>query len=75
VTEEIVVLFRADPESLSKEDLAKIIAALREYCQAIKIDPKAFDPKTGERKQRKSRKRKVDPTQLDIEDLLTGETS
>jgi hypothetical protein len=63
---DLATIFRKDPEQWTKDDVARVVSRYRE----LKLAPKAFDPKTGERKQKKPRKRKVDPRQVDLEDLL-----
>jgi hypothetical protein len=69
-TEDDAMIFRKDPESWSKEDLRRIIARFRE-AMAQGLFGK-IDPKTGEPKQKKPRKRKVDPCQIDLEDLIAA---
>jgi hypothetical protein len=69
----IAGLFLKDPKILTADDRARIIAAFRDYCARMKIDPKAFDPKTGAPKKR--RKAKADPRQIDLEELIAKESS
>jgi hypothetical protein len=69
--EHITTLFCKNPESWSKNDLARVVARFREM-KAQGLFGKV-DPKTGEPKQKKPRKRKVDPRQFDLEDLIVKE--
>jgi hypothetical protein len=71
---DIATIFRKDPKEWTADDRTRVVARYRE----LRLDPKAFNPKTGEPKKRVRRKAKVDPRQIDIEDLIAkdaGETS
>jgi hypothetical protein len=64
--EHITALFAKNPESWSKSDLARVIARYREAKALFaKVDPKTGEPKP----ERKKRKAKADPRQLDLLDL------
>jgi hypothetical protein len=64
--EHITAIFAKDVETWTKEDYRRVVARYREAkAQGLfgKVDPKTGEPKP-------KRKRKVDPRQIDLEDLL-----
>jgi hypothetical protein len=77
--EHITTIFGNDVEAWTADDLDRVIARYKEYVahhRELGFLPKVCDPKTGEPKpKRVRRKARVDPCQIDIEDLLAKETS
>jgi hypothetical protein len=74
IMSDIATIFRKDPKEWTADDRARVVARYRE----LQLDPKAFNLKTGERKQRVRRKAKVDSNQINLLDLIAkdaGETS
>ncbi len=70
---DIAKLFAKDPMELTPDDIDKIVAAYQEYMPLLRANgPKSVDPKTGEQKKRR-RKAKIDPRQIDLEELLAKE--
>jgi hypothetical protein len=70
MTDDISDIFRKNPSEYTAEDLARVIARYQEHRREMELAGFKIDPKTGEPKQKKPRKRKVDPAQIDLEDLL-----
>jgi hypothetical protein len=67
---EIATIFSKKPDDWTKEDVAATIAAYREYMTRLRELGQAIDPKTGEPKKKPVKRRKADPRQIDIEELI-----
>jgi hypothetical protein len=66
---EIATIFSKKPDDWTKDDVAQAVA----YYRAHRDQFGACDPKTGEPKKKSVKRRKADPRQIDIEDLINAQ--
>jgi hypothetical protein len=70
MTDDIAAIFCKDPKEWTSDDVDRVVAKYQEYvaCMRERGFFKSFDPKTGEPKPKRVRRKVkvVDPNQLDL---------